>query len=105
MFTVHRSRALFRTAVLIAVRALLITAPLLCPPAFWALDGTATITGTAQIIDGDTLDIDTTRIRLFGIDAPEPETRRLYPLLDKYRCSGSRTKAAPAMISMIREAG
>jgi endonuclease YncB( thermonuclease family) len=30
----------------------------------------ATITGTASVIDGDTIEIHGTRIRLFGIDAP-----------------------------------
>ena len=29
------------------------------------------ITGTASVIDGDTIDIHGTRIRLHGIDAPE----------------------------------
>ncbi len=30
-----------------------------------------TLSGVARVIDGDTLDLDGTRIRLFGIDAPE----------------------------------
>lgn len=30
-----------------------------------------TVTGVARVVDGDTLDIAGTRIRLFGIDAPE----------------------------------
>src|SRR5690606_2892894 len=34
-------------------------------------DAAAVLTGTAQIIDGDTLAIDGERIRLHGIDAPE----------------------------------
>jgi endonuclease YncB( thermonuclease family) len=33
----------------------------------------ATITGTASVIDGDTIEIHGTRIRLFGIDAPESD--------------------------------
>lgn len=32
---------------------------------------TAAIVGTARVIDGDTIDVAGTRIRLFGIDAPE----------------------------------
>jgi endonuclease YncB( thermonuclease family) len=30
-----------------------------------------TVVGPARVVDGDTLDIGATRIRLFGIDAPE----------------------------------
>jgi endonuclease YncB( thermonuclease family) len=35
--------------------------------------GTHTITGRASVIDGDTIEIHGTRIRLFGIDAPESD--------------------------------
>jgi hypothetical protein len=43
-----------------------------------------TVTGVASVIDGDTIDIRGTRIRLFGIDAPEVAQRctdhgKLYP--------------------------
>ena len=31
------------------------------------------IAGTAHVIDGDTLDVDDVRVRLFGIDAPEAD--------------------------------
>lgn len=31
------------------------------------------VTGTASVIDGDSIEIDGSRIRLFGIDAPEPD--------------------------------
>jgi len=31
----------------------------------------ADITGAARVVDGDTIDVGTTRIRLWGIDAPE----------------------------------
>ena len=33
--------------------------------------GITTVTGPADIVDGDTLDIGSTRVRLFGVDAPE----------------------------------
>lgn len=41
------------------------------PSADSANSSSNVITGRAQIIDGDTIDIVGTRIRLFGIDAPE----------------------------------
>lgn len=41
------------------------------PSAARTLEGTTTVFGHAEVIDGDTLDLGTTRIRLFGIDAPE----------------------------------
>lgn len=43
---------------------------LLTSPALAASD-VASISGTPRIVDGDTLVIDGTRIRLYGIDAPE----------------------------------
>ncbi len=51
---------------------LLATVALLIPATdLHALEGGATASGRAEVIDGDTLDIGNTRIRLFGIDAPE----------------------------------
>lgn len=45
---------------------------LACLTAFaGTLAAAATITGTARIVDGDTLDVGVVRIRLHGIDAPE----------------------------------
>ena len=39
--------------------------------AAWAWPVHADVSGQARVIDGDTLEIGGTRIRLFGIDAPE----------------------------------
>jgi len=38
-------------------------------------DGMETVTGTARIVDGDTLWVDGTKIRLYNIDAPELEQK------------------------------
>jgi endonuclease YncB( thermonuclease family) len=47
--------------------------------------GAQTITGRASVIDGDTIEIHGTRIRLFGIDAPESD--QLCTILGKpFRC-------------------
>lgn len=37
----------------------------------WACPVRADVSGRAQVIDGDSLEIGGTRTRLFGIDAPE----------------------------------
>ena len=55
----HRGRRLIAAAL-----ALLVTAAFVAPR--WLQDG-----GVWRVIDGDTLDLDGERIRLFGIDAPE----------------------------------
>lgn len=42
----------------------------------WAMIGSmeaADLTGQATVVDGDTLEIHGSRIRLWGIDAPEPD--------------------------------
>jgi hypothetical protein len=46
----------------------------------------AEVSGPARVIDGDTLDIGTTRVRLFGIDAPE----------SAQRCKDARSPSGPA---------
>lgn len=45
-----------------------------------------TITGVASVIDGDTLEIRSTRIRLHGIDAPESGQRCIRPSSQEWRC-------------------
>ena len=49
------------------MRSLLLTLALLVPTPAVA----QSLSGAAHIVDGDTLVIDETKIRLFGIDAPE----------------------------------
>src|SRR4051794_36138869 len=93
MFTIHRLRIDRRTAIADAAKALPIAISLLCPPTAWALDGTATITGTAHVLDGDTLEIGTTRIRLFGIDAPEGAQTCKDPRGGTWACGRSARRA------------
>lgn len=44
------------------------------------------ITGTIQVIDGDTFDVGGTRVRLFGIDAPEGDQTCTDARGDELRC-------------------
>ena len=69
----------------------------------WTADSMADeITGRASIVDGDTLEIHGTRIRLWGIDAPE--SNQLCRGSDSlpYRCGG---KAAPISTPSLGRAG
>ncbi len=57
----------------------------------------ADITGTARVIDGDTIEVADQRIRLRGIDAPE--SRQLcYRDGKPWRCGGDATGALAEMI-------
>jgi endonuclease YncB( thermonuclease family) len=53
------------------------------PPAFSA---TTDITGPAKVIDGDTIKINNTRIRIHGIDAPENKQTCMMPKNKTIRC-------------------
>src|SRR5215212_291970 len=44
---------------------------LFCAGVAQAAQASITVSGTAETVDGDTLDIGSARVRLFGIDAPE----------------------------------
>ncbi len=52
------------------MRALTIALSLLATPAL------ADVAGIPTVIDGDTIEVHSQRIRLHGIDAPEPAPRR-----------------------------
>ena len=71
----------------------LLYSTLLSSPLVLALDGTATVTGPAKVLDGDTLDIGTTRVRLFGIDAPESAQRCIDQRSKEWACGRSATRA------------
>lgn len=51
-----------------------------------ATASTAAIQGRASVVDGDTLEVQGTRIRLFGIDAPESAQTCLDQSSKTYRC-------------------
>ncbi len=51
------------------------------------------ITGTASVIDADTLDIHSQRIRLVGIDAPESKQKCLDTSGGLYRCGAAAANA------------
>ncbi|MES2846482.1 MAG: thermonuclease family protein [Pseudomonadota bacterium] len=54
---------------MLIIRSLIVLLLALTP--VWAAD----LSGTARAIDGDTLDVGSARVRLFGIDAPERDQR------------------------------
>lgn len=56
------------------------------------------IIGIAQILDGDTIQIGTTRIRLFGIDAFEAEQMCLSEHANSYGCGGKATRALAELV-------
>jgi endonuclease YncB( thermonuclease family) len=58
----------------------------------------ATVEGPARIIDGDTLDVGGTRIRLAGMDAPEREQVCRDENATAYRCGD---RAADALVRLV----
>lgn len=56
------------------------------------------VEGKAQVLDGDTLQIGTTRIRLYGIDAFEAEQRCTDSDSQSYTCGGAATRALTDLV-------
>lgn len=65
-------------------------------------DDGSTISGRATIIDGDTIDIAGTRVRLNGIDAPESAQLCQNAAGKNYRCGQSAAKALDAWLAQSR---
>lgn len=59
---------------------------------------TEVVSGRARVIDGDTLDIRGTRIRLEGIDAPESSQTCARRWLGSWRCGLAATQALEALV-------
>jgi endonuclease YncB( thermonuclease family) len=74
---------------------LLIVAACLCALAAFADN----LTGQASVIDGDTLEIHGTRIRLWGIDAPETTQLCRNDESLQYRCGAKAAKDVDAFIA------
>lgn len=58
----------------------------------------ADITGTAKVVDGDTLEIGNSRIRLHGIDAPEGK-QRCRKGEEEYRCGDVAAQALTRLVA------
>ncbi len=91
------------------LRALLLVAPALAVAHFTVPVGqtdrlqampaaAGVISGQASVVDGDTVDIGDTRIRLEGIDAPESGQRCPSRIIGTWRCGRSATRALEKMI-------
>ncbi|MAD35821.1 MAG: succinoglycan biosynthesis protein [Tistrella sp.] len=57
------------------------------------------ITGSARVIDGDTLSVDGTRIRLYGIDAPETKQSCLDEMQRRWACGREATQWLRSLVS------
>jgi len=96
MFKIMQDR--FASAPTVALVALL---AFLCPLGNAQAAGANTITGTATVIDGDTIDIHGARIRLQAIDAIESRQRCILPNGREWRCG---TDSANALAQRIGRA-
>lgn len=59
----------------------------------------ATLVGQARVIDGDTIDVARTRIRLEGIDAPEMEQNCADPAGTRWPCGRAAARALRAYLA------
>lgn len=73
--------AAFATSFMMSVSAIAATA------------APTTVSGTTHVVDGDTLEIDGTRIRLFGIDAPESAQHCMNQQGGEWACGRAATRA------------
>ena len=67
---------------------------LVCPSNAYS----SSLSGKAAVVDGDTLDINDTRIRLHGIDAPESGQKCANKSGGEWRCGQSATKALSRLV-------
>ena len=66
-----------------------------------AHEGVTTLAGQAQVVDGDTIDINGQRIRLEGIDAPETAQACTTSTGVSWACGRAATKALAALVAGI----
>src|ERR1700681_1701228 len=64
----------------------------------WSIAWADDLIGQASVIDGDTIEIHGTRIRIFGIDAPESDQLCRNEESELYRCG---QKASNALFNFI----
>ncbi len=93
---VTRHLGTIRLTVLLSITAILIGWHTILPTAHTQQSGGA-IAGYARVIDGDTLDLSGTRIRLHGIDAPE-STQTCTTAEQVYRCGDRATQALANLV-------
>ena len=69
------------------------------PPSAEPVASGEAVTGTASVIDADTLDIHSQRFRLVGVDAPESKQKCLDASGDLYRCGAAAANALDQWIN------
>jgi endonuclease YncB( thermonuclease family) len=69
-----------------------------CPAPGNALDTAGPVSGPARVLDGDTLEIGGTRVRLYGIDAPEKAQSCIDARRRRWPCGMRATQRLESMI-------